>query len=141
MTTNNALVKLFFRLYAWNCRRSWRNNETDAWSDAIYTMDVLIGLPVLSLIMTLWAIAIHVFPKTIGTVGMPTAAELLVVLLVGIAVDMLFTKRINKYRNHPFTHESFSAATDRVAIVSAFLVSFSLFVAMLGIVVMLNRRY
>jgi hypothetical protein len=140
MTTNKALVKLFFRLYAWNCRRSWRNNPTDAWSDAIYTMDVLIGLPVLSLIMTVWAIAIHQFPKTIGTVGMPKVAELLVVLFVGIVVDMIFTKSINKYRNHPVNHDSFSATTDRVAIVRAFLVSFSLFIAMLGIVVMLNRR-
>lgn len=139
--SHNTLVKLFFRLYAGNRRRSWRNNTKDAWSDAIYTMDTLIALPVLSLSMALWVIVIRIFPTTIGVTGIPKGALVLLVLSVGFVVDAIFAKYIDKYHDVPIAHDSFSGTADRAAIVIAFVISFVTFLLMLGLVIMLSKRH
>jgi hypothetical protein len=139
-TSHNALVKLFLRLYAANLRRTWRNSPKEAWTDAIFTMDSLICVPLMSVIIVIWVIAIHMFPATIGGFGMPKAAGLAIGIPVIFVVDTVFTKRIDEYRSEPIARDSFSATVDRVAIFIAFIASFSFVVAMIGIIVMLHRR-
>jgi hypothetical protein len=135
---SNALAKLFFRLYAANLRRSWRNSPKDAWSDAIFTMDSLIVVQVLSLILAFWAISIHFFPNSIGVLGMPKGAGIVVVVVVFV-VDAWFTNSINRHTHDPITPDNFAAPRDLMAIVLAFAISFLFAGAMVGIIVMLRR--
>jgi hypothetical protein len=136
---SNALATLFFRLYAANLRRSWRNNPKDAWSDSILTMDSLIAVPVLSTIMVFWTISVHLFPNSIGVLGMPKGVGLIVVVMVSFVVDAWFTSSINRHKHDLITPDSFAAPRDRMAIVIAFAISFLFAVAMVGIIVLLRR--
>ncbi len=135
----NVLAKLFLRLYAANLRRTWRNNPKDAWSDAIFTMDSLIVVPVLSLIMVFWTIAIHLFPLSIGAFGMSKGAGLIIIIIVAFVVDALFTRCISRYKHDAITPGSFAATVDLMVIFFAFAISFLFAVAMVGIIVMLRR--
>jgi hypothetical protein len=124
------LKMLFLRIYAANLRRSWRSDPDSAWWDAVTTLMFLIGLPLLTLMFDLWVLALDLFPKAIGAVGMPESAGFAVVLASGIALLVLITKTMRVYREGLGKRDRYDSATDRWKIVAAIAFAIGLIVVM-----------
>lgn len=137
---HKTLANLFLRIYAMNLRRGWREDPGTAWSDAIFTMDALIGLPVLSFIFCFWVLGLALFPGAIGVFGMPRGVEIAVVIAVGFVVDRWLSRSMGKYKRESISRDSFSSAGDFVVIVASFAGSFAFFVAMLIVSILIRRR-
>ena len=105
----------------------------------MFTMDSLIGLPVLSLIFVIWIFSATVFPTSIGAFEKPQGAVILLVLIVGFIVDRVLLKIVSRYKSEPITSNSYSTTVDSLAIFAAFLISFTYFLTMIGIVVALHK--
>ena len=99
---NTLVTNLFLRIYAMNLRRPWRNHRGAAWSDAVYTMDILVVVPALSWIMAGWIFLGDHFPASFGAFGRPKSAELVVVLAVGVLVDLGSTRQYGRTSTHPY---------------------------------------
>jgi uncharacterized membrane protein len=133
------LIKVFLRLYAANLRRTWRQAQGTAWSDAIFTMDSLVGIPVLSSIYAMWMFLMALFPTSIGVLGIPRGAVVVLVLMIGFIIDRLLTRGVSRYKNESITSDSYSTTADSMAIIAAFLISFTYFLIMIAIVVAIHK--
>jgi hypothetical protein len=135
----DIFTKLFLRVYAANLRRSWRSSQEDAWTDAIFTLDSIVILPILSMIMVLWVMATVWLPGSIGKIGMPKAAGLPLIIIVGFLVDYFLSKRFIHFKKTPVAKDGFSTMGDSAAIYIAMVLSFLFFVAAVVTVAMLRR--
>jgi hypothetical protein len=113
------LTKLFLRIFAMNLRRGWRSGSGIAWSDAIFTVDILICLPLLCLLGTLWLLAIDLFPSTVGLFGMPWGAEAALVVATWLGVDIPLSRKMGAYKREPISSTCFNSTADRFMMVAA----------------------
>jgi hypothetical protein len=109
-----------------------------AWTDAVYTLDVLVTIPVLAVMMAIWIIAIRLFPTTVGSFGMPKNMGLIVVLPLVIAVDALCSKYMSSYENLPNIRDDFATAGDAVGIWLSYGVCLLALVGMVAVLVVLR---
>jgi hypothetical protein len=124
MSVGKSLTTLFLRIYAMNQRRWWRNDAARAWWDALLTVEIWIGLPLVTLLVTLWVLAIDLFPQSVGTIGMSRGVELGLLVASWLAVDIPLRKKVSKYRREPIPRTSFDSTADRWKIAVAGAVSF-----------------
>jgi hypothetical protein len=135
----NIFTKLFLRVYAANLRRSWRNSQEDAWTDAVFTLDSIVIVPIVSMIMVSWVVATVSLPGSIGKIGMPKAAGLPLIIVVGFVVDYFLSRRFIHYRKSPVARDSLSTMSDSAAIYIAMAISFLFLVASVVTIAILRR--
>jgi hypothetical protein len=95
----DAIDSLFLRLYAMNLRRAWRNAPVAAWTDASFTVDVLLGFPLLFFVGAAWSVLMDLSPQAVGAFGMSDWALLMLVVATGLAIDVPLSRRWRVYKH------------------------------------------
>jgi hypothetical protein len=135
------LSMLFQRLYVMNLRRSWRNSPGAAWADAIYTLDVLLAFPILSLLGGAWLVATDIFPRTVGRFGIPDAAIVVVAVVVWLGVDIPLSRGMRRFRDERALRDAMVSSADRMKVAAAFAISGVIWILLLAVALVLHHRW
>ena len=67
------LGTLFLRIFSANTSRGWRSSPEVAWDDAVYTVELLVTLPLFAFCIFVWATAMRIWPRIVGVLGLSDA--------------------------------------------------------------------
>jgi len=102
-SVDRLLTAIFLRIYARNLRRGWSGGVGRSWSDAIFSMLILVGFPVVGLSLALWHLAIGLFQKVIGASRIADSVPILILVITCFGLNLLLSRKMRVYRDEPIS--------------------------------------
>jgi len=134
-------MNFFLRVYAMNLRRSWRSDIATAWSDALFTTEVLIVMPLTFLILVLWLVAQRTLPNAVDVSRIPYQAEIIFAALEWFALDTMLSRLLHIYRDKPISSSSFNSNRDRWILVVAGAIACTSCASLIWIIAILKSHH
>jgi hypothetical protein len=132
--------RLYLRLYTSNLERPGRNDADLAWSDAKYTLEMLVGIPLIGFLDAAWIICGDVLSNPNRKFEISAGGQGALFLFVWIAFEVYLRRVTARYKDNPISLEQYRSSAERAKITVALVTSISCVVAEVILVLLVHKR-